>query len=127
RRCVSKEELSEDIGNLEYKNMSRCLQAANGLPGSLHAHWQVRRERVQTARGCKKATIDGPGSTQNAGWLKIGHPYTPGAAPKVNSVFSPDSHPIPSASNFRLLTEAERHASLQQAMADWKNDEDVWV
>ena len=34
---------------------------------------------------------------------------------------------MPAPGSFRLLTEAERHASLQQSLAGWKRDEDVWV
>lgn len=34
---------------------------------------------------------------------------------------------MPAPSNFRLLTEAERHASLQAAMSEWQSDQDVWV
>ncbi|HWK70928.1 gamma-glutamylcyclotransferase [Pollutimonas sp. M17] len=45
----------------------------------------------------------------------------------MNTVFSPDPHPIPAPGSFRLLTEAERHASLQQSLAGWKADEDIWV
>ncbi len=52
-----------------------------------------------------------------------------GAAHKVNAVFSPDPQYqyIPPPSSFRLLTEAERNASLQASLAHWEEDQDVWV
>lgn len=33
----------------------------------------------------------------------------------------------PSAASFRVLTDAEREASLQASMAHWQKDDDVWV
>src|SRR3546814_4203916 len=57
-------------------------------------------------------------------------PYTTlcrSAAHQVNTVFSPYPHSMPAPANFRLLTEAERHASLQQSLTHWKADQDIWV
>ncbi|MYN14581.1 gamma-glutamylcyclotransferase [Pusillimonas sp. TS35] len=34
---------------------------------------------------------------------------------------------IPCAGSFRLLTDAERHASLQASLSQWDPDQDVWV
>ncbi len=45
----------------------------------------------------------------------------------MNTVFSPTPHSMPAPSNFRLLTDAERHASLQASLADWRPDQDLWV
>lgn len=45
----------------------------------------------------------------------------------VTTAFSPDPHAIPAPGSFRLLTEAERDASLQAALAHWRDDQDVWV
>ncbi|NYT58886.1 gamma-glutamylcyclotransferase [Alcaligenaceae bacterium] len=41
--------------------------------------------------------------------------------------FSTDPYSIPAPSNFRLLTDAERRASLQGALSDWRPDQDLWV
>lgn len=47
----------------------------------------------------------------------------------MNTVFAPEPAlaSAPAPSTFRLLTEAERLASLQSAMARWQPDQDVWV
>ncbi len=47
----------------------------------------------------------------------------------MNRIFTPESHPAPAPApaSFRLLTEAERHASMLAALAGWKADEDIWV
>jgi cation transport protein ChaC len=45
----------------------------------------------------------------------------------VNTVVTPKLHAAPPASSFRLLTDAERKASLHKALAAWNDKEDVWV
>ncbi|NYT35677.1 gamma-glutamylcyclotransferase [Allopusillimonas soli] len=45
----------------------------------------------------------------------------------MNTAYSPAAQSLPSPASFRLLTEAERKASLQAALAHWKPDQDVWV
>lgn len=45
----------------------------------------------------------------------------------MNTAFSPDPQAIPAPASFRLLTEAERNASLQRSLAQWQAHEDVWV
>lgn len=45
----------------------------------------------------------------------------------MNIDFPHDPHAIPAPASFRLLTDAERHASLQQMLACWKTGQDVWV
>ncbi|MGP1614575.1 MAG: gamma-glutamylcyclotransferase [Pollutimonas bauzanensis] len=45
----------------------------------------------------------------------------------VNPIFAPEPHPAAAPKSFRLLTEAERHASMLDALAGWTADEDVWV
>ncbi len=45
----------------------------------------------------------------------------------MNATFTPEPHPAAAPSSFRLLTEAERHASMLDALAGWQADEDVWV
>src|SRR5690606_4387518 len=46
---------------------------------------------------------------------------------KVTAVFTPDAPAIPSPTNFRLLTEAERQASLRASLAQRQEDQDSWV
>ncbi len=45
----------------------------------------------------------------------------------MNTVFFQDKQVAPAPHTFRVLTEAERHASLQQSLAHWQSDQDVWV
>lgn len=45
----------------------------------------------------------------------------------VNPIFTPTPHPAAAPGSFRLLTEAERHTSMLDALSGWKPDEDVWV
>lgn len=45
----------------------------------------------------------------------------------VTSTFNPEPHPARAPSSFRLLTEAERHASMLDALTGWQPDEDLWV
>lgn len=76
----------------------------------------------------KKTTLPKGRRKAKADWLKIRpFPSMTGDAHKVNTVFTPDPHAMPAPSNFRLLTEAERHASLQASLAEWQEDQDVWV
>jgi len=45
----------------------------------------------------------------------------------VNSLLYPDTNPPPVASNFRLLTDTERQASLEKSLAHWDRQSDLWV
>lgn len=45
----------------------------------------------------------------------------------MNAVVTPHTHAMPPTSSFRLLTEAERKASLHEALAAWNGTDDVWV
>jgi len=45
----------------------------------------------------------------------------------VNTVPFSNRLPVPAALNFRLLTQAERRASLDKALGQWDRRDDVWV
>ena len=45
----------------------------------------------------------------------------------VNSAAHPHLSNAPSAANFRLLTDDERHASMQQSLTHWQKGQDIWV
>jgi cation transport protein ChaC len=45
----------------------------------------------------------------------------------VNTAFSPLQHSVPNPGSFRLLTEAERKASLEESLSGWQPGQDIWV
>lgn len=45
----------------------------------------------------------------------------------MNTAFSPQQHSVPNPGSFRLLTEAERKASLEESLSGWQPGQDIWV
>jgi cation transport protein ChaC len=45
----------------------------------------------------------------------------------VSFDFAPDPYAIPAPERFRLLTSAERQASMQHMLASWDTEQDIWV
>ncbi|PLC48497.1 gamma-glutamylcyclotransferase [Pollutimonas subterranea] len=68
-----------------------------------------------------------PAAAQLIYYVDISHLEPCSCQNKVTNTFAPAPHAAAAPSSFRLLTEAERHASMLDALSGWNGDEDVWI